>query len=409
MLIGTVRPEVRERVDGTRVYYLRYRSDDTGTIREVRERLFASGPSPDRAELREWQAMARKALHERAMALAAPLAPGETRPLDRIAVRTVKSLPDALELAARTWRGEFGDPGISPATAKHRETVAEKFISYLGEHWPAIRTMDKLTQEHVAAWRAWRAGNVMQSTLATELIFLQSWFDRAARERWTWIHLQANPKGDGRVKMPAKSRPDIAANEQVHAVIARQGDPMRRAAVALLAATGLRQGELRGLTIEDYDPTERVLVVPPGDRESTKHHGRTLPLGPVAAAALDAWLAVRPVDGVGLLCRPDGRPQDTPINQWFNESGLTPHDLRRWFCTTLERAECPDYIIAYLMAHTVGKVRRRYSGEHLASVTRPWMERVDEAIRPYSNLVRSGENNSEMAPGTNSPVLGQLV
>ena len=62
-------------------------------------------------------------------------------------------------------------------------------------------------------------------------------------------------------------------------------------AVALLYTTGLRRGELLRMTIGDYDPREKTLLV----RESKFHKSRLLPLSPDGAHLLERYLQVRRV------------------------------------------------------------------------------------------------------------------
>lgn len=71
------------------------------------------------------------------------------------------------------------------------------------------------------------------------------------------------------------------------------GSPLRpavfRLAIVLLYTAGLRRGELVRLTIGDYDPRERTLLV----RESKFHKSRLLPLSLDGVRAIDAYLRAR--------------------------------------------------------------------------------------------------------------------
>jgi integrase len=62
-----------------------------------------------------------------------------------------------------------------------------------------------------------------------------------------------------------------------------------RSAIVLLYTTGLRRGELLGLTVGDYDPHEQVLLV----RASKFHKSRLLPLGSDGTQELNAYLEAR--------------------------------------------------------------------------------------------------------------------
>lgn len=71
------------------------------------------------------------------------------------------------------------------------------------------------------------------------------------------------------------------------------GSPLRpevfRLAIVLLYTTGLRRGELLRLTIGDYDPRERTVLV----RESKFHKSRLLPLSLDGVHAIEASLRAR--------------------------------------------------------------------------------------------------------------------
>ncbi|MFQ5479516.1 MAG: tyrosine-type recombinase/integrase [Candidatus Binatia bacterium] len=71
------------------------------------------------------------------------------------------------------------------------------------------------------------------------------------------------------------------------------GSPLRsenfRLAIALLYTTGLRRGELLRLTVGDYDPAQRTLLV----RESKFHKSRLLPLSSDPTREVDTYLQIR--------------------------------------------------------------------------------------------------------------------
>ena len=100
-------------------------------------------------------------------------------------------------------------------------------------------------------------------------------------------------------------RPHIFTAAEVNRLLAAaaalqpsNGSPLRpenlRLAIVLLYTTGLRRGELVRLTIGDYDPTERTLLV----RESKFHKSRLLPLSPDGAAAVQSLLDLRRTRGL---------------------------------------------------------------------------------------------------------------
>lgn len=67
-----------------------------------------------------------------------------------------------------------------------------------------------------------------------------------------------------------------------------------RLAIVLLYTTGLRRGELVRMTLGNYDPQERTLLV----RESKFHKSRLLPLSDDATRELETYLRVRRARGL---------------------------------------------------------------------------------------------------------------
>ncbi|MCG7595754.1 tyrosine-type recombinase/integrase [Mycobacterium sp. PSTR-4-N] len=66
-------------------------------------------------------------------------------------------------------------------------------------------------------------------------------------------------------------------------------DRRDEAAVRLLAETGMRSGELLGLTVDDVDLVKGLVLI----RHAKNHHGRMVSVGPQTAAAVDRYLRVR--------------------------------------------------------------------------------------------------------------------
>lgn len=97
-----------------------------------------------------------------------------------------------------------------------------------------------------------------------------------------------------------KIRPHIFTDAQVSQLLAitrtltrTANSPLcpetMRLAVVLLYTTGLRRGELARLTVGDYDPHERLLVI----RASKFHKSRLVPLSADAAREIDHLLEIR--------------------------------------------------------------------------------------------------------------------
>lgn len=82
------------------------------------------------------------------------------------------------------------------------------------------------------------------------------------------------------------------------ALIPSPSSPLRREtfrlAIVVLYTTGLRRGELLRLTLGDYEPLERTLLI----RQSKFHKSRVVPLSADGAREIDRYLALRRVRGL---------------------------------------------------------------------------------------------------------------
>lgn len=99
---------------------------------------------------------------------------------------------------------------------------------------------------------------------------------------------------------PARYRPHIFSDAEISQLLlatqkrsSNAPSPLHRAvsrlAVVLLYTTGMRRGELVRLTLGDYDPVNRVLLI----RESKFHKTRIVPLSGDAANEIEAYLQER--------------------------------------------------------------------------------------------------------------------
>jgi len=111
---------------------------------------------------------------------------------------------------------------------------------------------------------------------------------------------------EGEVHRPTRVSPVFPAQEVARLVRATADlkpnyrSPLRREvfrlAIVLLYTTGLRHGELRRLTVGDYDSREHTLLV----RASKFHKSRLLPLSPDGVRELNAYLVARQAQGLSL-------------------------------------------------------------------------------------------------------------
>jgi integrase len=178
------------------------------------------------------------------------------------------------------------------------------------------------------------------------------------------------------------------------AQLAAAVEPRYRAAVVLLAGSGLRIGELCGLRVADVDWLRRVVRVerqrlPGGELGPVKTatSARTVPLGAVVLDELAAHLAAHP-SGEWLFTRPDGAPLDyrTWLRVWTRARRATgldvhTHDLRHLYASALIADGASVKVVQQRLGHASAAVtldmyagavaRRRRAVAHRSGSSHP--------------------------------------
>jgi integrase len=296
--------------------------------------LFKTEPDPTKASLRDWKRRAATAAADKQCELEGP-PPERVGPVPTVADAVEAYLNDAAT-------------SLSPQTVANREPVLFRFLDGLPGKG-AIKLYD-LTTKHVNGWngepgyQGRRNGEVAADTLRREvgeIIAFAKWSSRTYA--WPMPDLKLPPSGD-------RATPSLIGDEALRTII-KPLSGMRRDVVTMLAVSGVRQGELRGLSVKDYDPTG-VIVLPPGQWARTKCHARRVPLGRRGMEiCLDYAKEKAPGD---VLFDLDGHPLAGQINRWLRPPGPIPHDLRRWFLSSLVRVGCPDKWVDALAGHRHG-------------------------------------------------------
>jgi integrase len=157
-----------------------------------------------------------------------------------------------------------------------------------------------------------------------------------------------------------------------------RGEPWQATtAIALLALTGCRKGEIRKLRISEIDLQGRCLRL--GD---TKTGTSTRPLGEPALRILKAALS-RP-DRPSSSCLLPGRDPRKPFNglggAWDRIVGneFTPHSLRHAFASASDELELSELTIAMLLGHASAKK---------GSTTRGYISRPDTVLLAAADRV----------------------
>ncbi|MCX7815659.1 MAG: tyrosine recombinase XerC [Tepidimonas ignava] len=147
---------------------------------------------------------------------------------------------------------------------------------------------------------------------------------------------------------PADGAPDPAA-----AAIVRRDQAM----VELLYGSGLRLGELLGLDVQP-SPHARGWIDLPGAEAHVLGKGgkwRSVPVGPAACAAVQAWLAERPA------LQP--RPGEPALFIGTRGARLTPQVARRSLAAWAQRAGLPQHVHPHMLRHSFASHVLQSSGD----------------------------------------------
>lgn len=189
--------------------------------------------------------------------------------------------------------------------------------------------------------------NYAKTTIARRLACLRSFFKFCQREGF----VDANPAKVLRTPRIGRKLPHFLTAAQIVQLLQSppidEPDGLRdRAILETFYSAGLRNAELVGLNVSDYDVDTQVLRVRgKGKRE------RIAPVGKYAAASLEAWMAIRqpavgasPDDASAIFLNRFGERLTTRsigrmLEKYLKLTGLdkltTPHTLRHTFATHL--------------------------------------------------------------------------
>ena len=225
------------------------------------------------------------------------------------------------------------------------------FGTWLAEHDQNIVSCAQLERDHIEEFKAWLAVNpsattgkpLARTSIKEQLINLGCFFDRIAL--WGYPDAPTRPLlfvGDlPRIDRPLPRFLDDPAAAKLARATRAEPDPLSRLCVEILARTGIRLGELLGLTVDAVVKIGSAywLRIPIGKL----HNDRYIPLHPTLKELLDDWIANhRPI---GLrserLLLEHGRPITklrvaNALSRISNDAGIghvTPHQLRHTLAT----------------------------------------------------------------------------
>ncbi len=183
---------------------------------------------------------------------------------------------------------------------------------------------------------------------------------------------------------PKRSKPlpkNMDVDSVTHLLTIDDDSPLTlrdKAIMELFYSSGLRLAELAALNIKDIQHGERqVKVMGKGSKE------RIVPVGRIAIAAIDDWLAVSaafPREDEALFVTTKGkrlshRSIQSRLNKWGQEQGLSmhihPHKLRHSFATHMLESSGDLRAVQELLGHANLSTTQVYTSldfQHLAKV-----------------------------------------
>ena len=277
--------------------------------------------------------------------------------------------------------GDYVDPAAGKVTFReyaeswraaqvHRPHTAEQVEQLLRTHvLPTFgaRQLASIRRSELQAWTKGLAATLSPTTITHTFRWVSTIFRSAVDDGL----IRATPcRG---VKLPRAQRVEVVppSTEEVEAVLAVT-EPRLRAAVMLGASTGMRQGEVCGLTADRIDWLRRTVRV---DRQLVTASGRapylappktaasvrTIPLPQVAVDALAAHLAEYPAGADGLVFTLDGAPiaRQSLSRRWraaADAAGLDAavgfHSLRHYYASLLIRAGESVVVVQKRLGHS---------------------------------------------------------
>lgn len=272
--------------------------------------------------------------------------------------------------------------GSSPHTVRNYRIDLLQFLDFLqrvSPETPGATRLDRVEPLTIRAFMAsLRRRGRSAVTVARKVASLRSFFQfccRRGRLGWNPAALVATPK------IP-KPLPRHLTVDQAFQLLAtpQGGGPLvlrDRAILELFYTSGIRLGELCGLTVDDVDLDQRLVkVMGKGNNE------RIVPVGRPAAEALSAYLAARDTLKRGKSSMYRGplflnhrggcltpRGVERILEKYLRKSGMgkaiTPHGLRHSFATHLLQAGADLRVIQELLGHARLSTTQRYTHVNL--------------------------------------------
>lgn len=296
-----------------------------------------------------------------------------TRPPSRppVSVTGWAAVAPGFTAAARRYVAQVA-LSLRPTTVKHIEHDVREFGAWLAQVHPELDSCAELQRHHIEGYKTWVGAKhgcytgkpLSRVSIKHRLINLHCFFDRITE--WDYPNAPKRPLIFA-ADLPIIDQPlprfldDAAATKLMRAARA-DPDPLSRLIVELLARTGIRNGELLGLTVDAVVQIGSAfwLRIPVGKL----HSDRYIPLHPELKAMLDDWIASHRPAGLrsDRLLLERNRPIThlrvaSTLSRLGRQAGIGPvtaHQLRHTLATqAINRGMSLDAIAALLGHRTL--------------------------------------------------------
>jgi integrase/recombinase XerC len=286
-----------------------------------------------------------------------------------------------LEAQIERYLAELERRGVSPHTSRAYAADLAEFLEYLSPpetEPPEPAALDTLTL------REWLMGlyarKLATVTIRRKLAALRGFFAFLRRDglvKTNVARLVYTPKAP-------KRAPEVMTEEQANTLLdsvaagqLERPHPARDLAIfELLYGCGVRVSELAGIDLEDIDRAEGWVLV-----RGKGHKERQVPLPGKAKAALERYLAERPVmrdERALLLNHRGGRLTDRGIRGIVNlyaafltgDSSIHPHSFRHAYATHLLSSGADLRAIQELLGHARLSTTQKYTQVSLVDLMR---------------------------------------
>ena len=276
-------------------------------------------------------------------------------------------LKNELDRAARLFTQAMEKRGWSAHTVRAYERGVMFFMRWLVSD-TKIESMSEITSETVEAWRE-ELGRWSISDATRELRFaaVKTFFRLMNKARAIDLDVAARVSFPQRVNDRVDDRPVLSQDEAKRAIdrIERTSpiDLRDRAIVEVLVVTGIRNSELRSLTMSDVDFEDGTLLVRCGKGRKI----RIVPLGRAAAALAQYITHARPQlagdasTDVLFLSREHGAlSREALVRIVRARTGVAPHRLRHTCATNMLRRGTRCEKIQAVLGHSSSETTKTY-------------------------------------------------